>query len=493
MAQHEHLSGGQFVRLAFVTAAFIVFWVAAWGLLGWIIYESFGEINFSLPAGQVIWTIFRDLGVAFPLTLFIFGAGCLYLARGLWQTHTNSYEWAVLLLAWTFIILILLLLASATSDVLSSMARLSDPPMVNPSTILLAVIALMAATFFVLISIHHVFIHADETIDYQTHSAWRFLLPGVIILAFLGGYPLEQIVISSFSNESFGVTRETDFVGGENYERLLNIRIDSCDRFETVSDCEDFIYDNFQQHDVAFEFNLFGTTYLVSSPDTKFVQALWDTLIFTLISVTLELILGLMLAQVLIVKFRGLGLMRMIALIPYAVPTIVSTLFWGVMLTGDRAGLLNQLLLSLGVINTPVSWLTDRTWQLPMLIFVDVWKTTPYMAFFLIPGLLTIPKEVYEAAAVDGAGRIRRFFTMTLPITMPFIGVAVLFRALNAIRVFDVFQLLVGARRFSLASYTQDVLIDGDMGYSSATGVIMFVIITILVIFYLRTQRVQAD
>ena len=186
--------------------------------------------------------------------------------------------------------------------------------------------------------------------------------------------------------------------------------------------------------------------------------------------------------------------MRVIILIPWAVPTIVSTLFWDIMLRSDQSGVINDILLSLGVIEQAQSWLTDPNLQLPVLILVDVWKTTPSMAIMLLPGLLIIPREIYRAAEVDGAGAFRRFFSITLPLMAPFIAVATIFRMLNAIRVFDIFQLLVGRSRFSLATYTQERLVQHqEVGYSSAIGVIIFLIIIVFIIIYLKGLRVDMD
>ncbi len=121
------------------------------------------------------------------------------------------------------------------------------------------------------------------------------------------------------------------------------------------------------------------------------------------------------------------------------------------------------------------------------------------MAIMLMPGLLLIPKEIYKAAEVDGAGPIRRFFSITLPLMMPIIAIATIFRALNAIRVFDIFQLLIGRGRHSLATYTQDLLVHGRptgggaVGYSSALGVVIFSIIILFVFVYLRMLNVDRD
>ena len=238
---------------------------------------------------------------------------------------------------------------------------------------------------------------------------------------------------------------------------------------------------------------------MLSARDPVFVEALWDTSIFTIVSVFLELVLGLTLAMILVNRFRGVGIMRVVILIPWAVPTIVSTLFWDMMLRSDQSGLINDMMLSLGLIERSQSWLTDPQLQLPVLIFVDVWKTTPSMAIMLMPGLLLIPKEIYKAAEVDGAGPIRRFFSITLPLMMPIIAVATIFRALNAIRVFDIFQLLVGDSRYSLATYTQDLLVHGrptgggSIGYSSALGIVIFFVIILFVFIYLRMLKVDTD
>ncbi len=128
------------------------------------------------------------------------------------------------------------------------------------------------------------------------------------------------------------------------------------------------------------------------------------------------------------------------------------------------------------------------------MIVIDVWKTTPFMALLILAGLQLIPKDIYEAADVDGSGPIRTFFSMTLPLLRGTIAVALVFRTLDALRVFDLFQIVLGQARYSMASFTYYQLIQNRaMGYSSASSMIIFVVLSIFAIIYMRTLGVTSD
>jgi trehalose/maltose transport system permease protein len=128
------------------------------------------------------------------------------------------------------------------------------------------------------------------------------------------------------------------------------------------------------------------------------------------------------------------------------------------------------------------------------MIAIDVWKTTPFMALLLLAGLQLIPNDLYEAADVDGAGKIRQFWSVTLPLLRPTLAVALVFRTLDAIRVFDVFQIVLQKKRYSMASYAYYELIDGQaMGYSAAASVIIFFIIFVFAVLYIRMLGVSDE
>ena len=186
--------------------------------------------------------------------------------------------------------------------------------------------------------------------------------------------------------------------------------------------------------------------------------------------------------------------MRTAMLIPWAIITVVSSLIWEWMLKSDRSGFFNAFFDAIGITQGNTVFLVDKALQLPSIIAIDVWKTTPFMALLLLAGLATIPKELYEAAEVDGANKIRQFFSITLPLLAPTLTVALIFRTLDALRVFDLFQIIFGEKRYSMATFTQFTLVaNKDMGLSSAASVIIFFIIFLFAMFYIRTLKVDAD
>ena len=146
------------------------------------------------------------------------------------------------------------------------------------------------------------------------------------------------------------------------------------------------------------------------------------------------------------------------------------------------------------MISQPQAWLANPALQIPALIMVDVWKTTPFMALILLAGLQVIPGDIYEAADVDGASKIRQFFKLTLPLLTPAIAIALVFRTLDAVRVFDLFQVLLGRARLSMATYNHEQLVNNqDGGYASAIGVVIFVIILVFTVIYMRVLKVRAE
>jgi trehalose/maltose transport system permease protein len=125
---------------------------------------------------------------------------------------------------------------------------------------------------------------------------------------------------------------------------------------------------------------------------------------------------------------------------------------------------------------------------------MDVWKTTPFMALLLLAGLATIPSELYEAAAIDGANKVRQFFSVTLPLLLPTLAFALVFRTLDALRVFDIFQVVLGRQRYSMASFAQDALINNrDVGTSAAASVVIFILIFVFAVIYIRMLGVDTE
>ena len=224
--------------------------------------------------------------------------------------------------------------------------------------------------------------------------------------------------------------------------------------------------------------------------DPRFRSASINTVIFTIVSVSLELVIGMIMTLLMNKKFKGTGLVRAAILIPWAIPTIVSALMWK-FIYNDQFGLLNDILVRMGVINSYKAWLGSPSLAMGSAIFADVWKTAPFMAILLLAGLQNISYEFYEAAKVDGAGSIRRFFSITLPLLKPTILVALIFRTLDAFRVFDLIFVMTGGgpgnSTETLTIYAYKTLFRNlDFGIGSAIAVVIFIFVFIFAVIYIR-------
>ena len=284
----------------------------------------------------------------------------------------------------------------------------------------------------------------------QVRLAWILVLPTLLVVVLVAGYPLAQVFYWSFFKADIAFVEPPEFVGLENY------------------------------------------AYLFQDPD--FRQALWNTLKFTVVSVSLETVLGLAIALIIHSNFRGWGLVLTAILIPWAIPTVVSAKMWQWMLN-DVYGVINVLGVKLGLLSQKVAFLARPELLLPSIIAVDVWKTTPFMALLLLAGLQMIPEELYEAASIDGASRWQQFWSITLPLLTPALVVALIFRTLDALRVFDVVFVMSGVNPATrtLAVYNRQTLVDfQDLGYGSAISVAILVIIFAFVLLYMRTVGKEA-
>ncbi len=221
--------------------------------------------------------------------------------------------------------------------------------------------------------------------------------------------------------------------------------------------------------------------------DDRFWNALGNTIYFTAVSVTAELLLGLGIAVLLHRAFRGKGLMRTVLLIPWAVPTVVSAKMWEWLYNPDF-GLLNYLL------GMRVNWLGAPALALHAAIAMDIWKTTPFVALLLMAGLQTIPRELYQAARIDGASPWMVFRRITLPLLKPVILVVLIFRTLDAFRVFDAVYVLTGGgpanSTETLSIYAYKVLFQTlQFGYGSAIAVTVFLFVGLISLLYVRQLR----
>jgi trehalose/maltose transport system permease protein len=286
----------------------------------------------------------------------------------------------------------------------------------------------------------------------QTRIGWLLLVPALAVVAFVAIYPLGKTVYQSFTNQEFLAGLEpTKWVGLDNYKTLWH--------------------------------------------DSIFRHSVWVTVKFTLITVSFEFVLGLIIALVVNSHFRGRGLMRAVMLVPWAIPTVVAAKIWQWMLD-DVFGVVNDLLMKLHIISHPHAWISDPSTSLASVCAVDIWKTTPFVALLLLAGLQVIPRDLYEAANVDGASALQQFWRITLPLLKPAIFVTLIFRTLDALRVFDVFAVFFGNRpdTQTMAIYAQSTIVgDGHVGYGAAISVAIFLIISLFVIIYVTFMRVTGD
>ncbi|MBH8597134.1 MULTISPECIES: carbohydrate ABC transporter permease [unclassified Thermoactinomyces] len=218
--------------------------------------------------------------------------------------------------------------------------------------------------------------------------------------------------------------------------------------------------------------------------------SLTNTMIFTVVSVGLELVLGLMIALVVNRSFRGRGLVRAAVLIPWAIPTVISALMWKFMFDGQN-GIMAKFFAQIGLVSDMGLLLTTKWGSMFAVIFADVWKTTPFMSLLLLAGLQMIPESLYEAAAVDGASKVQQFFRITLPQLKSTILVSLLFRTLDAFRVFDLVYVLTGGgpanstETISIYAY-KTMFAQMDFGQGSALSVIVFICVAIISMIFVK-------
>jgi trehalose/maltose transport system permease protein len=290
-----------------------------------------------------------------------------------------------------------------------------------------------------------------DLLERQRRLAWYLIVPAVFVVFLVIGYPLIQVLVYSVLKYKLDGVTPASFVGFGNY------------------------------------------LFILTDPD--FWLAVQNTLIFSVCSVTLECVLGLAVALVANSKFKGRSILRVAILIPWAIPTVVSSKIWAWMFN-DIYGVVNVLLVNLHLISQKIAFLATPATALPVIIAVDVWKTTPFMALLLLAGLGLIPGDLYEAASIDGASKIRQFFSLTLPLVMPTLLVALIFRTLDALRVFDIFYVMVGGQgnMATMAIYNQQWLVSFlDAGVGSAASVIILVIIMVFVVLYTRFSKTSFE
>jgi trehalose/maltose transport system permease protein len=228
--------------------------------------------------------------------------------------------------------------------------------------------------------------------------------------------------------------------------------------------------------------------YLDALGSSEFWGAMTTTLIFTAVSVGLELVIGLAMALVMHEAFRGRALLRAVVLVPWAILTVVTAITWRTMFEPEL-GFVNTMLNSLSLPGGDVVWLGEEGYALGVMILADVWKTAPFMALLLLAGLQGIPDELHDAAKVDGASTWQRFRSVTLPLLVPAITVALIFRTLDALRIFDLPYILTrganGTETLSLIAQ-EELVVNRNTGFGSALSVLTFLTVMGVSFLYIR-------
>ncbi len=298
----------------------------------------------------------------------------------------------------------------------------------------------------------------------QLRAAKWFLLPMLLALLLVAGWPLMRTIYFSFTNASLTDLYGAKWVGFNNYFKMTTLKSGKV---------------------------LYGG--LLADP--VWWNAVWNTVRFAFVSVTLETFLGMIVALVLNANFKGRGIVRAAILVPWAIPTIVSARMWGWMFQ-DQFGIINDALLHLGLITERIAWTASADTAMIAVLIVDVWKTTPFMALLILAGLQMVPQDIYEAAKIDGVHPVKTFFKVTLPLVKPALMVAVIFRMLDAMRIFDLIYILTpnSSSTKTISVLSRENLIDFDkFALGSAQATMLFLILTAMTLLYIWLGQVKFD
>jgi trehalose/maltose transport system permease protein len=296
----------------------------------------------------------------------------------------------------------------------------------------------------------------------RTRSAWIFLAPTLLVLAMVAGWPLVRTIYFSFTNATLNDLAGAEFIGFGNYLTWITLQSGR-------------------------------TVWRGLLVDPAWWGAVWNTLRFTLLSVSIETVLGLVVALVLNARFPGRGLARAAILIPWAIPTIVSAKMWAWMLN-DQFGILNDIFLNLGLISQKIAWTANPDTAMVAVLIVDVWKTTPFMALLILAGLQMVPQDIYEAAKIDGVHPVKVFLRITLPLIRPALMVAIIFRMLDALRIFDLIYVLTpnNSQTKTMSVMARENLFEFDkFAYGAAASTMLFLIIASITVIYIVFGRVN--
>lgn len=276
---------------------------------------------------------------------------------------------------------------------------------------------------------------------------FAFVTPTLLVITLILVYPILQSIVLSFGMSSIDGSEPYRFVGLEHYITLAQ--------------------------------------------DSRFWNSLSVTLVFTALSIPLELILGIGLALLMNEHFRGKGIARLAVLFPWALPTALNALMWRWMYNTDY-GLFNAVALQSGLADRPINWLGDETLAMMSMVVVAIWKTSSFMALIILAGLQSIPRELYEAGRMDGMNRWQEFREITLPLLKGPILVALIVRSMDALRTFELpFNLTDGGpvtATESLSLYAYKVIFDFiEFNFGAAVVVVQFLVIFAMSLLYILT------
>ena len=288
----------------------------------------------------------------------------------------------------------------------------------------------------------------------KINTSYFYILPALIFLASISFYPLIRTIYLSFTKYDLSLgAKNPEFIGLKNYLTLIS--------------------------------------------DENFITSLQATIILTFTTVTAECAIGLIMALVLNENFRGRGALRTLLLLPWGIPAVVEGQMWRY-LFNDQFGAVNDLLYRLGIISSYKAWLAEPNTAILAIIVAETWATSIFVGLILLGGLQSIPEELYDAAKVDGAGRWRRFISVTLPLLKAPFVVALVFRTNQAFFMFDVVYVMTGGgpggSTRTLAVYAYDTYFYYlNFGYGATLAVIHFTLGLIIALIYLRIMRIRLE
>jgi multiple sugar transport system permease protein len=278
-------------------------------------------------------------------------------------------------------------------------------------------------------------------------TGYAFVLPAAVIILGLVGYPIVQAMVLSLTNARVGEAGH--FVGLANYAALLR--------------------------------------------NSVFLQALGNSVLFTVVSVTVKTVLGLAVALLLNQKFLAHRWIRGAMLLPWVIPSTFGILAW-LWIFNYSLGTLNWVLQALHLIAAPIAWLSDPVLARGAVIFVNVWRGLPFFAITLLAGLVAIPRELYEAAEVDGATAWAQFRNVTLPLIVPILSITILFSIVMTVSDFNIVYVLTrggpinATQVFATLAY-QSAFASGNIARGAAISLFIFPALLLSLLFLLRLVR----